>query len=254
MTSDLFRFGPDFALLDVTRFFRSRESLISLLNIGPVVLRPADSDMAVIRQIYGTREYDISSFPQYPRIQKRYSDLLHDRKLPLIIDAGANIGASTRFFSTEYPDALVLAIEPDPENARLCRINTASQTNTRTLQAALGGTPGRVTLAPPDDRSWSIRTERSSDGHVPVVTIPQLVAAEGIDAQLFLVKIDIEGFESDVFEDAGQWIEQPSAIIVEIHDWLFPGQLTSQSLLHAMSGVACDIMIHGENLVFIRQS
>jgi len=33
-----------------------------------------------------------------------------------ILDAGANIGTASRFFSNQFPDAKIIAIEPDSEN------------------------------------------------------------------------------------------------------------------------------------------
>jgi FkbM family methyltransferase len=223
-----------------------------LPGFGEMVLRPGNSDMEVIRQIFGERDYDLSGFPQYEKIMAAYSGILDEGCRPIIIDAGANIGASTVFFAEAFPEALVLAIEPEADSARLCEVNASARMNTRTIVAALGGSEGNVSLDVPPGRSWAVRTERSPSGATPLVTIPGLLAEEGSKARLLIVKIDIEGFESDVFEHAAEWIHEPAAILVEIHDWLYPGGGTSRSLFRAAAELEGDVMIRGENLVFIR--
>ena len=41
-------------------------------------------------------------------------------KRPLIVDAGANIGASAAFFAMTYPTAKIVAIEPEATISRSC--------------------------------------------------------------------------------------------------------------------------------------
>jgi len=56
---------------------------------------------------------------------------------PLIIDAGANIGASPIYFLSRYPDALVVAIEPERNNCALLRSNCEGL-DVRVIEAAIG--------------------------------------------------------------------------------------------------------------------
>ncbi len=43
------------------------------------------------------------------------------------------------------------------------------------------------------------------------------------DGRLFIVKIDIEGFERDLFDRNIDWVDQAAAIIVEPHDRMLHG-------------------------------
>jgi hypothetical protein len=43
----------------------------------------------------------------------------------VIVDLGANVGYSSVFFLNAFPDAFVLAVEPDPQNANICARNLA---------------------------------------------------------------------------------------------------------------------------------
>ena len=47
-----------------------------------------------------------------------------------------------------------------------------------------------------------------------MVTVPRLLH-ENDRVSLFLVKIDIEGFESDVFETAGEWTVSLLVLFIE---------------------------------------
>ena len=40
--------------------------------------------------------------------------------------------------------------------------------------------------------------------------------------QFELIKIDIEGGESELFEKNIEWIEKFPLIIIELHDWMLP--------------------------------
>lgn len=252
-----FYFGPLFVLRNVRLYLPGSGPYVTVKipRHGNLWVRPKDSDFEVVQEILGTHEYDLSRFAQYGRIQERYEAILRNGKTPLIVDAGAYIGVSSMVFSDQFPKAKVLAVEPNPANARLCARNTATHPNIRTIEAALGGRPGRALLdTSADPFSWGVRTERIDGGNVEVLTIPQLIETEGDGVSLFLVKIDIEGFEKDVFEGDTGWTDQPAAIVVEIHDWMLPGKATSRALLRHMASQEREVLISGENLIFVKDA
>ncbi len=160
-----------------------------------------------------------------------YNALLEQQRTPLIIDAGGHIGAAAVWFATQFPKARVVSVEPDPDNAALCRENTGRLGNVEVWQAAIGGSNG--------------------SGSVQIFTIPWIESMHD-DWSLFLVKVDIEGFEADLFAASDlSWLDRTSCLIIEPHDWLVPG--TSQSLQQAMASRDCDLVISGENLVYVRR-
>lgn len=55
-------------------------------------------------------------------VQKIY-DFQIDNKKPLIIDCGANVGASIIFFKAKYPDAVIHAFEADSQTFQLLQEN-----------------------------------------------------------------------------------------------------------------------------------
>lgn len=228
----------------------NREFTVRVKGVGALTMRPGSADPAVVSQVFSWLQYDLSQFPQYARVAQAYSDILDRGRHPLILDLGANNGASARWFVREYPDAVVVAVEPDAENARICRLNTAGYP-VDVVPAAIGGSPGRVTLDTAQKASVSYTTTRSTDGGVPVVTVDEILA-ERPNHELFIVKIDIEGFEDDLFASGTEWVEQAHVVIIEPHDWKFPDRDTSRHLQKTMGHLPFQLLLCGENLVYVR--
>lgn len=221
-----------------------------LTGIGQVSVRLGTTDIQVFRQIFQWREYDMSKWKQYPRVRARYDHILALDRVPVIVDAGANIGASALWFANEFPAARVVAVEPDPANAAACRRNIAANPNIKLVEAAIGSRPGRIQLENPAGQAWAPRTARTDGaGGIDVVTIPELVASVP-NAALLLAKVDIEGFESDLFATNIDWLDDAAAILIETHDWMLPGNGTSFALQKAMGERRFEMVLSGENLIY----
>jgi FkbM family methyltransferase len=221
-------------------------------GIGPIQLRKKTMDLWVLRQVFRTRQYELGHYPQAGRIDERYRQILEQGKIPLIVDAGANNGCSALWFATKFPDSHVVAIEPDHENFQMCRINTAKKSNINVVEAAIGGSSGFVTLDNPDKQSWGVQTTRDGRGNkVEVRTVNDIVGSYGSKYELFIVKIDIEGFERDLFSENTGWLESPMVVIIELHDWKFPGQFSSVPFQRAIAKYKFEMMMSNENLVYI---
>src|SRR5512139_2849374 len=65
---------------------------------------------------------------------------------PRIVDCGANIGMSVIFFKSLYPDAEVLAFEPDPRTFARLKENVEANrlAAIRLVNAAVAATPGTL--------------------------------------------------------------------------------------------------------------
>eukprot|EP01037_Dinobryon_pediforme_P018822 gene18822-19135_t len=57
-------------------------------------------------------ELTTSNMNQFPDISIAYDAIISQGKIPLIIDAGSNIGASVVYFSKCFPEAHIIGIEP----------------------------------------------------------------------------------------------------------------------------------------------
>jgi FkbM family methyltransferase len=229
-----------------------REFRVRVKNVGDVMLRPGTGDAAIVSQVFSWLQYDTSGFPQHERLEQAYRGILARGHTPLILDLGANNGVSARWFTHQYPQASIVAVEPDPENARMCRLNTDGYP-VEVITAAIGGTPGHVSLTTASMGTVSYVTDRTADGQTPVVTVPQILS-DRTDHELFIVKVDIEGFEDDLFASGTDWVAQAHAIMIEPHDFKFPDRDTSRHLQETMGRMPFQMLVSGENLIYVRHA
>lgn len=66
-----------------------------------------------------------------------------------------------------------------------------------------------------------------------------------------MLKVDIEGFEADLF-DQPETFDEFYVTFVELHDWMLPKQRTSASFLRVAAALDRDFILHGENVVSIK--
>lgn len=127
---------------------------------------------------------------------------------PLIIDCGSNIGMSVLFFKMIYPQAIITAIEPNPDTFKLLKKNVAQNKlkDIKLLNCCLSNKEGFEKFYIPNIENASliasIYEERGNAEHFSVrsIRLSDLL----IDIQVDLVKIDIEGAERKVFQDLVQ--------------------------------------------------
>lgn len=195
----------------VSRSTRDRSTLrVTLRQSGrPVMLRMNTSDVACLEKVFIEEEYRLPvdanpAFAGSPR---------------LIVDAGANIGMATLYLAQAFPDARIVAIEPEAANFAALRANCDALRNVTLKHAALWPERARLQLRDANAQPWehSVKPADSGEG-LPSITIPEILAecgAESID----LLKLDIEGAEHELFgESCEAWLPRVRMIVVELHD------------------------------------
>jgi FkbM family methyltransferase len=250
---DVLTLGWGFHLRYAAILMRKTEAVVSVRNVGKLRFRLTGSDTETIREIFSLREYDLSRNPHFRDLMKKYDKSIKSGLVPTIIDAGANMGAATVWFSRQFPAAHIIAIEPDSDNARVIRENVAQLTNVTLVEGAIGADSGFVSLENTETESNAIRTVRhSGDCGVRVYTVDDLLKL--VDrATPFIFKIDIEGFERDLFSKNTDWVSRPDVIIVEPHDWLLHGKQTSAGFQKALGDIGSGLFLQGQNLVYINK-
>ena len=221
-------------------------------GFGWLTVRKGSSDLNVIRQVFRSREYDLSDFKQFERIQRCYDDLCKLESFPIIIDAGANIGATSIWFARKFPKAKILAVEPDAANAACLRANVAAIGNIEVVEGAIGSTPGFAAIINKVDEAWAFRTARVDQKEgVRIYSVSELVESRPC-ARLFIVKVDIEGFEADLFERDTDWLGQACVVFIEPHDWMLPGKGSSLSFQKAIARYDFEVLLKGELMIYVK--
>ncbi len=248
--SDMRAFGPGVVFRHLARLKADRITTISVPGIGPVFIRTGESDIAAMRQVFIDGDYNIDWPTELAgRLKARYDAILSGGGKPIIVDAGANIGAASLWFGHAYPQAHVVSVEPDPGNAAILRRNVDTRANHVIMEAAIGAEPGFVSLVN-EGLGWAVQTRRAEMG-LPIVTVEDAFAASGGDTP-FIVKIDIEGFEKDLFASNLAWLEKCYAVIIEPHDWMLPGEMSSRTFQQAMAQHPFELYMRGENIIYAR--
>jgi FkbM family methyltransferase len=200
-----------------------------------IAIRLETSDIHCVEQVFLAKEYEVP-FPGTPRV---------------IVDAGANIGMATLYFARKFPDAKVIAIEPEPSNFALLKMNCAGLENVTLIEGALWPTPGTLIIEDEYAEKWGMRVTDAISmpgraGSVSTITIPEILKRFEI-AEIDLLKLDIEGSERDLFLGSPQnWLTRVGMIAIELHDRFRPG--CSQALYAALSGRDFAQEIRGENI------
>jgi FkbM family methyltransferase len=148
-------------------------------------------------------------------------------RAPRIIDAGANIGLASLWLSEVFPDAEVIAVEPDPATFSLLETNLHENDRSRVeaVAAALTSRSGTTELmvdpARPGNLHQSLDPARM-DG--AAVEVPAVALSELIDGPVDLLKLDVEGAEHDVITElvSSGALSQVKALAMEYHHHIDP--------------------------------
>ncbi len=181
----------------------------------PFYLRIISSDVIACEQIFVQEEYDFRV-----RVPPK-----------IIVDAGANIGLASIYFANQYPEAKIIAIEPEKNNFELLKKNVAPYPNIFPVHAALWHRNEEINLIDPGMGEWGFMTTGAETPTGPAarfshkvraVTMDHLLAEFSFD-HVDILKMDIEGAEKEVFEDPSSWLGRVDALIVELHENWKPG-------------------------------
>ena len=200
------------ALRVVCRTTRDRSHLSLLLkqNGRRISLRANTSDIKCLEKVFIDREYRLPS-----EINPRFN--INPR---LIIDAGANIGMASLYFSREFPNAKIYAIEPDEENFKLLRKNCEGIPNIKPMLGALWPSHTNLQIVDPSVDNWlfTVRAASEVQGSVNAITVPDILAESGME-RIDLLKLDIEGAEFELFSESCEgWLPKINVIVIELHD------------------------------------
>ena len=209
-------------------------------------------DSSTVDQVITDQSYDLRFFRRFDELISTYEKIVENGKIPLVVDCGANIGISSRFFAQEFPKSSVVAIEPEINNFKMIRRNCKGLKNIKYFNAAIGSSNGYASIIDKTADNNSFRTSRTEVmfESVEVMSVEKVLSQDPLFYP-FIMKIDIEGFEADLFSTNIGWIKKFPLLIIETHDWMLPKQANSKNFLTAISDQNRDFIHRGENIFSI---
>ena len=149
----------------------------------------------------------------------------------ICIDCGANVGEYTRKLAET--GAHVFAFEPDPWSFEQLRENVSDLKNVTLLNQAVGVKTGTISFyrdrAFADSPGWHslassiIKDPRKDQEQIDVEVIDFLAFLASIDQPIAIVKMDIEGAETEILEHLihSDQLEKLGHVFVETHEVIY---------------------------------
>lgn len=159
-----------------------------------------------------------------------------DIESPIIIDCGANIGLSIVYFKQLYPQARIIAFEPDEEVFDYLKFNVKSLNLEKVELINKGlwkeeaelsffseGADGNRIM----ENDQKILEQKASYKKIIVKTVK---LSDYIQEDIDFLKIDIEGAETDVLLEAKDKLHFVRNIFIEYHSFIDQPQTLNQIL------------------------
>lgn len=213
-------------LIRLSRKLRARGPESCLLN-------PRQTQHTLMVRLRGSS--DLYVFSQI-FIEQEYSSLQSLENVSLVLDLGANVGYSSAYFLSCFPNSHVIAVEPDELNIAVCNLNLKPYGDrVLLLHGAVWSECTKLCLArgtPGDGHEWATKVVQPSDsrvGYVQAWDVGSLIDMAGA-AEVDLLKVDIERAELAVFGDCKTWQPRVRNICIELH-----GPDCRETFFHALA-------------------
>ncbi len=178
---------------------------------------------------------------EYPKLD------FNEKEVIFLIDAGANIGATTFFYKIKYPNAKVIVIESDKSNFEMLKLNLSPFNDILFENAGLHNVSGlNLCIENPAAGNMGFRLKESEEIGLISTSISSLLAKYHW-YKIDLVKIDIEGSEEQVFSSHFDWLSCTRYLVMELHDHYASNAGTN--LIRALGNYEIALKWRGENLI-----
>jgi FkbM family methyltransferase len=174
-----------------------------------VELRPGTSDAQMLRETFR----DGVHVPPAP---------IEARGVRTIVDLGANAGITVAANALRHPQATIVAVELDPENAELARRNTARWADRcQILQGAVWTEDGEIEYARERGNEFGFSVTRGAGARTvaPAFSMDTILGHLPGDARVDFLKMDVEGVEAMLLSpERAAWAARVDAIALQVHD------------------------------------
>lgn len=168
---------------------------------GKYQISDGTSFAAMYEEIYGMQQY------AFPPTTYRAN----------IVDGGANVGVAAKWFAQHYPDSTIVCFEPDPAIFELLRSNTEATWGVERHMAALGSPGVATTFYAAGSDAGRLAPPSETSGSTIDVALTSLGDVIGQLGRVDMLKLDVEGAELDVLEEARGQFSRVAYAYVEFH-------------------------------------
>lgn len=163
-----------------------------------------------------------------------------EKKTPLIIDAGANVGLAIFYFKTLYPNSKIIAFEPMPKLYEIIvrNIERNHWENVEVYPYALNGTDGgKCTFYVQDSGLAGSLEKRNQEGvdasRIEEIEVECACLSKYMKETVDYLKLDIEGSETKVIEEIQDNLANLQHIFIEFHE----GQKKGYNSIAKIAGI-----------------
>lgn len=148
---------------------------------------------------------------------------------PKIIDCGSNIGLSIIFFKRRFPNAEIIAFEPDNDifNISKYNLNKFGIEDVQLFQKAVWVNNEPLVFAKTGSLGGHLVKERVGN----TIDIQAVRLKDFLNDKIDFLKIDIEGPEFDILKDCGESLKNVENIFVEYHSFSNNSQMIGEMLI-----------------------
>lgn len=157
---------------------------------------------------------------------KNYYNWHTDKSDPVIFDVGALIGETVLFFKDQFPHAKITAFEPSPRSFALLKKNISQNklTQVKIINAAVAKKSGKMNFYTsklennPWGRGDSLKENKfNNKARSKIVQVSSVRLSRYINSPIDLLKLDIEGAETEVIQEIEPKLKLVKNIILEFH-------------------------------------
>ncbi len=136
---------------------------------------------------------------------------------PLILDGGANVGLSIRYFKKIYPKSRIIGFEPDPKIFKVLERNCRELEGVELHACALWKENGFLNF---NSEGSDAGTLMDTDRAKTKIQVPTIRLRDYLQESVDFLKLDIEGAEGEVLSDCAERLNQVSNLFVEYHGFV----------------------------------
>lgn len=147
-------------------------------------------------------------------LSSHYNMISSINNIKTVIDIGANVGYFSYMINITYPKSKVLSLEPAPITFNTLEKNLAPFKNNKCLNYAISSKKGTLGFSFDVNQSFLGKIDEESDLKVKAETLDSIFLKnfKNID----LLKIDVEGFESDVLTGGMVALKNTKYLMIEV--------------------------------------